>query len=275
MLVIYILILNNLMFYFEYIYLELLKYKYKWFMVVIESFIYFNIIPEKYFNYAKKIYFNIGEEKILWKNDNKGKSGIYCLLNLKTKKIYVGKSNNLKKRISTYTSLWQYRNGSKSLIIKSIAKYGLKNFALIILEYTDRSDLIYLREREQYWINLLRPEYNIILKVDPYATFALKSKGHKHTELVKAKLREIARKRTKLHKAGISLIIEDIISGDKKKYRSIREAARDLKCDTKSLRVRTLTENKSNLRLGNRKNIHILRNKLFRKRYIVRMDNND
>ena len=45
------------------------------------------------------------KEKIKWKKDNKDKSGIYYLLNLKTEKLYIGKSNNLKKRLSTYMSI--------------------------------------------------------------------------------------------------------------------------------------------------------------------------
>jgi hypothetical protein len=194
---------------------------------------------------------------------------------LKSKKIYIGKSNNLKKRISTYTTLWQFRNGSNSLIIRSITKYGLNNFVLIILEYTDRGDSVYLREREQYWINLLNPEYNLILKVDPCAKLALKSKGRKHTEFVKAKFSEIAGKRTVLHKPGISSIIKDIISGKENKFRSVREASRYLNCDTRSLRVRILSEmeNLIDLRLR-RKNIDIIRKKLFRNRYLVMIDKN-
>lgn len=245
---------------------------FKEFKIIRRENFFSNIIPEVLMNYAEKIYFNILEEKIKWKKDNKNKSGIYCLLNLKTKKIYVGKSNNLKKRISTYLSLWQFKNGSNSLILKSIVKYGLDNFALIILEYTNESDLVSLRQREQYWINLLCPEYNIILKVDPYATSALRSKGHKHTELVKAKLSEIAKKRVKLHKPGISLKIKDVMTGNIKKYRSIREAAKDLSCDTRTIRVYIFTANLTNLRLR-RKNVDLVRGELFRKRYLITINN--
>lgn len=225
--------------------------------------------------YAKKTYLNLINDKIKWKKDNKNKSGIYCLLNLKNKKIYIGKSNNLNKRISAYLSLWQYNNSNNSLILKSILKHGLDNFALIILEYTKQNDLVYLCKREQYWINILRPQYNIILKVDPYTRSTLRSKEYKHTELVKTKLREIANNRTKLHKSRIPILVKDIITGNFKKYRSIREAARDLNCDTRTIRLRTLTKNITNLQLRrNNNNIDILRSKLIRKRYLIIMDKN-
>src|SRR5688572_20856885 len=48
---------------------------------------------------------------------------------------------------------------SKSHILSAIQKYGLSSFSLEILEYCDSSDLI---NREQYYIDLLKPEYNIL-----------------------------------------------------------------------------------------------------------------
>jgi len=97
-------------------------------------------------------------------------------------------------------------------------KYGIDNFNIIILEYTDRDDLIHMREKEQYWINLLQPEYNLILKSDPYATSALHSVGHKHNEITRKKLSEIAKKRSIKHKPGIKFIVEDLVTGKIMKY---------------------------------------------------------
>lgn len=47
----------------------------------------------------------------------------------------------------------------KSLIYSAILKYDHVNFSLDILEYCEIDVLI---EREQYYINLLKPEYNIL-----------------------------------------------------------------------------------------------------------------
>jgi group I intron endonuclease len=66
-------------------------------------------------------------------------------------------------------------------IYKAILKYGYSNFALEILEYCDPKDVLV---REQYYIDLLKPEYNIL-------STAGSSFGYKHTEetLDKFKLR--------------------------------------------------------------------------------------
>jgi group I intron endonuclease len=58
------------------------------------------------------------------------------------------------------------------LINKALIKYGYSNFSLDILGYCE---LCLVVTREQYYIDLLKPEYNI-LKV------AGSSWGYKHTE---------------------------------------------------------------------------------------------
>lgn len=51
-------------------------------------------------------------------------------------------------------------------------KYGYSNFILEILEYCDKFDLL---NREQYYMNLLKPEYNVLLT-------AGSNLGFKHSE---------------------------------------------------------------------------------------------
>jgi group I intron endonuclease len=65
-----------------------------------------------------------------------------------------------------------------SAIYSSILKHGYSNFSLDILEYCEPNVLI---KREQYYIDLLKPEYNI-LKVAGSRT------GFKHSEKTKAKM---------------------------------------------------------------------------------------
>lgn len=64
-------------------------------------------------------------------------------------------------------------------IYKALLKYGYSNFQLEILEYCAPEDTI---KREQHYLDLLKPEYNI-LKI------AGSSFGYKHTETTLAKLR--------------------------------------------------------------------------------------
>ena len=65
------------------------------------------------------------------------------------------------------------------LINRALFKYGYSNFSLVILEYCDPKDCI---KREQYYIDLYIPEYNIYRTAgSPY--------GYKHTEEALVKLR--------------------------------------------------------------------------------------
>jgi len=65
------------------------------------------------------------------------------------------------------------------LINKALLKYGYSNFKIEILEYCEPSKCI---EREQYYIDLLKPEYNISLTARAPMT------GRNHSELTKIKM---------------------------------------------------------------------------------------
>ena len=52
-------------------------------------------------------------------------------------------------------------NKGSSGIYKALLKYGYKNFILDIVEYCEPSQLI---KREQYYIDKVKPEYNILKK---------------------------------------------------------------------------------------------------------------
>jgi group I intron endonuclease len=73
-------------------------------------------------------------------------------------------------------------------IVRAFIKYGMKNFSLVILEYTDSHKVI---SCEQKWINDFKPDYN----VNPTAG---SSKGYKHTDAAINKIREysLGRKHT-------------------------------------------------------------------------------
>jgi len=96
----------------------------------------------------------------------------------------VGSAINLSSRFRIYYSLISIENiltRSKSRIFRAILKYGYSKFRLEILEYCDslsQSDLII---REQYYIDLLKPKYNILKK-------AGSSLGYKHTDDTRAKI---------------------------------------------------------------------------------------
>jgi group I intron endonuclease len=64
------------------------------------------------------------------------------------------------------------------LIHKALLKHGYSVFKLEILEYCEINNTI---DREQYYINKLRPEYNIL-------NYAASSLGFKHSEETKLKM---------------------------------------------------------------------------------------
>ena len=112
-----------------------------------------------------------------------GKSGIYIWENKLNRKRYVGSSVDLSKRFLNYFSVFflerEIKKGN-SAINQALFKYGYSNFSLGILEYCSVPDKII--EREQFYLNLLKPEYNIL-------QIAGSSLGYKHSEETITKLK--------------------------------------------------------------------------------------
>lgn len=128
-----------------------------------------------------KFYSNLNKHKLIIFKENNKKTGIYKWTNLVTGKSYVGSAVNLTERFKDYYSEKRLRRiilKSRSLIYSSILKYGYSNFNLEVLEYCKPIDLI---QREQYYLDLLKPEYNI-------CKTAGSTLGRKHSEITKIKL---------------------------------------------------------------------------------------
>ena len=198
------------------------------------------------------VYLNADIDKEKLVKENKNKSGVYQWTNLNSGFKYIGSSVNLGKRFKDYFS-YGYLAGKKMIIYRAILKYGYANFKLEILEYCAPEECI---KREQYYIDTLKPEYNI-LKV------AGSSLGYKHTEETLAILKE--RKFTpdhldklrahivslnqseeqrlrgrgrmlKINEAkGIKVEVTDIRTSETTIYNSIRSAAKALSTDLKAM----------------------------------------
>lgn len=82
-------------------------------------------------------------------------SGIYKITNIITDDFYIGSSVNIEHRWSNHKSpsTWATKPGMK--LYQAIIQYGLNNFKFEVVEETDN-----LKEREQYWIEQLCPNYN-------------------------------------------------------------------------------------------------------------------
>jgi group I intron endonuclease len=74
------------------------------------------------------------------------------------------------------------KSRSNLFIVKALSKYGMANFTLVILEYTNEENVI---SCEQQYINRFKPEYYL----NPTAGNSL---GYKHTPESNIKIREAA-----------------------------------------------------------------------------------
>jgi len=189
------------------------------------------------------IYLDPDIDKIIMMEENRNKCGVYRWVNKLNKKSYVGSSTNLTSRLLDY---FQIKNliKYKTPIHSALLKYGYSNFILEILEYCEKKETIL---REQYYLDIILPEYNV-LKI------AGSSLGFKHSaetiEKMKAahmydneiKLnRKLARlgfkvseeTRLKLSKIsttaiGVPVIVKNNLSNEEKHYLSLTEAAKSI-----------------------------------------------
>jgi group I intron endonuclease len=166
--------------------------------------------------------------------DNKGKSGIYCLINLITGVSYIGSAVDLTRRLRDYFSpkfLEKEILKNKSIIYRALLKYGYSNFKLEILEYCDKKSLI---SREQYYIDNLKPEYNICFK-------AGSSLGRVTREETRSKLRNVWLKRL-FAKSKDSSLMEFLIKSIEDKLN--KSKLRIIKLDKEFRNIKLLKESK-------------------------------
>jgi hypothetical protein len=161
--------------------------------------------------------------------DNYNKTGIYKWTHIISGKSYVGSAINLSNRLKNYYNLVYLEREiikNNSMIYRALLKYGYSSFKLDILEYCNPDALI---EREQYYFDLLKPEYNIL-------KYARSIKGFKHSKAT-IKLMRIAKLGSK-HSESVkfkiatnnaqaqSVLVTDNSTNKSKKFTSIRKAAK-------------------------------------------------
>lgn len=171
----------------------------------------------------------------------------------------MGSGTNLHARVSDYFQPWYYTYRNNLPIVRAIKKYGLDKFHLIILDFVEDKDIL---ESEQFWLNKIQPEYNILTEagnsqgykhrpenIEKIRNSSLGRKhstevrkamsenrkglnnnffGKYHTQNVKDQLRNIALNRSKQPRPGFEVEIKDIETNTIVVYSSIREAARNI-----------------------------------------------
>jgi len=189
---------------------------------------------------------------------NTGKAGIYMWTHNKSRYRYVGSSVNLGRRFYDYfRKTYLESTQGRSYTNNALLFYGYSAFRLEILEYCEFSSCI---EREQYYINLLLPEYNILKtagsrlgsthsqETKERISEALKVikkennwKGKKHSELSKIKMSEAkkgtvgywkGKKRPEVSGGRPSIQIEviDLHTGIQTVYTSMGWSSKSLRC---------------------------------------------
>jgi hypothetical protein len=158
--------------------------------------------------------------------DNRKKVGVYLWINNENGNKYIGSSVSLSVRMYTYYSLRSLAKSNRP-IDRALLKYGFSKFSLYILEYCTSENVI---EREQYYLDKIQPEYNIVEK-------AGSTLGYKHTEDSLAKMRNFllsdeVRKRKANSTANASaanrvpIIVENIKTNEVWEYNSMTEASK-------------------------------------------------
>lgn len=84
--------------------------------------------------------------------------GVYKITNTLNKKSYIGSSHNINKRWREHTNDLKNNKHHNLYLQKSWNKYSSAAFEFEILQVTNFEDLLV---REQYWIDTLKPEYNL------------------------------------------------------------------------------------------------------------------
>lgn len=111
--------------------------------------------------------------------------GIYQIFNTSGK--YIGSTGrSFKKRLQDHICCLRNNKHHSPYLQHSYNKYGEDSLSISILEEMSNTKMLF--EREQYWMDLLEPEFNC----SPVAGSVL---GLKHNDEVKEKLRKAARTR--------------------------------------------------------------------------------
>lgn len=99
-------------------------------------------------------------------------SGIYLIVNILNNKVYIGSSCNTRNRWRLHVNQLNNNKHHSIILQRAWNKYSSEQFVFTIFENCEPDQLLI---REQYWIDILKPEYNI-------CKTAGSPLGHKHTK---------------------------------------------------------------------------------------------
>ncbi len=172
-------------------------------------------------------YENSDTEKKAIYQDNYKKTGIYRWTHKESGKSYVGSSLNIAQIFVKYysvPSLLRETKRNNSAIYRALLKYGNSGFRFNILEHCGPNILI---EREQYYLDLLKPEYNILKIAGNRAGF-LHSEATKELQRAAVLGRVLSLEtKSKMRNYNLktqSVIVTNITTGEIQKFLAMRSA---------------------------------------------------
>jgi group I intron endonuclease len=89
-------------------------------------------------------------------------SGIYRIKNMVTNNAedcYIGSALNIQRRLDRHHSELKTNSHPNQILQRAIDKYGIENFDFEVVEFVH--GLLKLKEREQYYLDTIKPRYNI------------------------------------------------------------------------------------------------------------------
>ena len=83
--------------------------------------------------------------------------GIYKITNTVTNDFYIGSSKDIKRRWAEHKCPSRWNDNPNSPLYLDMRKYGIENFVFEVIEEVEES---FLKEKEQKFIETLKPTYN-------------------------------------------------------------------------------------------------------------------
>jgi len=125
-------------------------------------------------------------------------SGVYSITSKINNKRYIGSAFDLKRRKQGHLYALRKRQHENPHLQNHVNKYGLDDLQFFILEFCQKEKLI---EREQYWYDLIQPEFNICKEarsvmfgrkhtIEAKRKIGEKNKGNIHSEEAKRRMSE-------------------------------------------------------------------------------------
>ncbi len=95
-------------------------------------------------------------------------TGIYLILNKLNNFKYVGQSKNILERWTTHKRELRNNKHCNRHLQNSWNKHGEESFEFSVIETCKQEDLFI---KEQYWVDTLQPQYNVVLDVDKFGKY--------------------------------------------------------------------------------------------------------